>query len=122
MSEELGTARALLHQAELDTEVATRFRSALLGARHGAVALLATRRPRRSGLPDAADDLWPLLARVAPGYAEWASWFGFAEGIRRVSERQADDLVRDLRIFLDQVTLELTMARRQPVTPQADHG
>ena len=52
---------------------------------------------------------WVLLAEVAPELAEWASFFAAGAGkraaaeagsTRAVSEREADDLVRDADRFL----------------------
>ena len=67
--------------------------SALVGAPRG----LVRRRP-----------IWEVLPRVMPELSEWASYFEAIDPKRRVvaagasalvSEREADDLVRDARAF-----------------------
>ena len=67
---------------------------------------------------------WVLLAEVAPELAEWASFFaaGAAKraaaesGSRRaVSEREADDLVRDADRFLALVETSLGLVEHAPI-------
>ena len=67
---------------------------------------------------------WVLLAEVAPELAEWASFFaaGAAKraaaesGSRRaVSEREADDLVRDADRFLALVETSLGLVEHLPI-------
>lgn len=86
--------------------MATRVQACLLAARHGAAALLASRRV----VPPVAEptELWTRLAAELPSFAEWASYFAVLEGQRRWSERQADDLLRDLGVFLDLVDQQLS--------------
>ena len=107
----LGAARDELRAAQSATEPGERFRCAHLGALRAAAAVLALRaRPRRTARPT---DAWTLLASVAPEYAEWAAFFGaqsatrtaIEAGVRgRVSQRDADDLVRQADLFLALVT------------------
>ena len=79
-------------------------------------ALRADRRPaRRPGRPGPAParrpqkNAWVLLAEVAPELGEWAAFFSAgaakraaaeAGSTRAVTEREADDLVRDADRFL----------------------
>jgi hypothetical protein len=74
----------------------------------GAAAVLAARtRPEPARRrPRSA---WVLLGQVAPELGEWATFFAAGAGkraaaeaglSRAVTEREADDLVRDVRAFL----------------------
>jgi hypothetical protein len=85
-----------------------RYATAHLAALRAAAAVLAARtRPEGSGRrPRSA---WVLLGQVAPELGEWATFFaaGAAKraaaeaGLSRaVTEREADDLVRDVGAFL----------------------
>jgi hypothetical protein len=85
-----------------------RYATAHLGALRGAAAVLAARtrpEPPRRRLRSA----WVLLGQVAPELGEWATFFaaGAAKraaaeaGLSRaVTEREADDLIRDVGTFL----------------------
>ncbi len=98
-----------LSEAVTATEVPTRYACAHVAALRAAAALLAARaapvatrrRPQRNA--------WVLLAEVAPELGEWAQFFAAgaakraaaeAGSTRAVSEREADDLVRDADRFL----------------------
>ena len=111
-------ARQLLDQAHRGLAEAAaaadpreRYATAHLGALRGAAAVLAARtRPESSRRrPRSA---WVLLGQVAPELGEWATFFAAGAGkraaaeaglSRAVTEREADDLVRDVRGFLDVV-------------------
>lgn len=107
----LGAARDELRSAQAADEPAERFRSAHLGALRAAAAVLALRaRSKRASRPT---DAWTLLASVAPEYGEWAAFFAahsatrsaVEAGVRgRVSQRDADDMVRQADLFLALVT------------------
>lgn len=107
----LGAARDELRAAQAEDDPAERFRSAHLGALRAAAAVLALRaRAKRSSRPT---DAWTLLASVAPEYGEWAAFFAahsatrsaIEAGVRgRVSQRDADDMVRQADLFLALVT------------------
>jgi hypothetical protein len=67
-----------------------------------------------------------LLAEVAPELGEWAAFFSAgaakraaaeAGSQRAVTEREADDLVRDADRFLGVVEESLGMTRHVPVEP-----
>ncbi|NLH68975.1 MAG: hypothetical protein GX454_02155 [Brooklawnia sp.] len=91
--------------------VGMRVQACLLAARHGADALLAGHRAVHPVAQPA--ELWTMLAVELPSFAEWASYFAVLEGRYRLNDRQADDLLRDLGVFLDLVDQQLS--RRSPV-------
>jgi hypothetical protein len=107
----LGAARDELRNAQTEDDPAERFRAAHLGALRAAAAVLALRaRSKRASRPT---DAWTLLASVAPEYGEWAAFFAahsatrsaVEAGVRgRVSQRDADDMVRQADLFLALVT------------------
>lgn len=107
----LEAARDELRAAQDARQPAERFRSAHLGALRAAAAVLALRaRSRRTSRPT---DAWTLLSSVAPEYAEWAAFFAAHSSTRsavdagvrgRVSQRDADDMVRQADLFLALVT------------------
>ncbi|MCL2543534.1 MAG: SAV_6107 family HEPN domain-containing protein [Nocardioidaceae bacterium] len=98
-----------LSEAVAARDVATRYACAHVSALRAAAALLAARarpEPRRRRPQRNA---WVLLADVAPEMAEWARFFASgaakraaaeAGSHRAVTEREADDLVRDADRFL----------------------
>ena len=89
-------------------DVPTRYACAHVAALCAAAALLAARaRPAPRGRRQ--KNAWVLLAEVAPELTEWASFFAAGAGkraaaeaglSRAVTEREADDLVRDVGAFL----------------------
>lgn len=99
-----------LHEAIGSTDVPTRYACAHVAALRAAAALLAARaRPASGRRRNAQKNAWVLLAQVAPELAEWASFFAGgaakraaaeAGSTRAVTEREADDLVRDADQFL----------------------
>jgi hypothetical protein len=97
-------------------DVPTRYACAHVAALRAAAALLAARArpaaPRRRQQRNA----WVLLAEVAPELEEWARFFAAgaakraaaeAGSTRAVTEREADDLVRDADRFLGVVESSL---------------
>ena len=113
---DLVLARSLVLSAELAPTLLARWQSCLLAARHGSHALLTARRGPRpiSG----ATELWGWLAAEVPAMAEWAAYFALIEARPQLSERQVDDLSRDLDLFLALVDQQL--ARRQEA--RVGHG
>lgn len=102
-----------------------RYATAHLGALRGAAAVLAARTRPESGRrrPRSA---WVLLGQVAPELEEWATFFaaGAAKraaaeaGLSRaVTEREADDLVRDVQAFLAVIEGCLAHPVPQPARP-----
>ena len=121
----LARAAASLQEAMTTSEIPMRYACAHVAALRATAALLAARAtptltPRRGRQQKNA---WVLLAEIAPELSEWASFFaaGAAKraaaetGSRRaVTEREADDLVRDADRFLGLVEESLGMARHVP--------
>ena len=121
-----GSARELLAASATDTldDPEARYARAHLAALRAAAAVLAARarpRSRRGGVRSA----WVLLAEVAPELGEWAAFFAAGAGKRAaaeaglrgvVSEREADDLVREAESFLAVVARVLGVAH-QPALP-----
>jgi hypothetical protein len=104
----LDQARAALTEAAGCTDARRRYATAHLGALRGAAAVLAARTRPASGRrrPRSA---WVLLEQVAPELGEWAGFFAAGAAKRAaaeaglshaVTEREADDLVRDVGGFL----------------------
>ncbi|MBS43173.1 MAG: chromosome segregation protein SMC [Nocardioides sp.] len=105
----LGRAAESLAEAVAATDVPTRYACAHVAALRAAAALLAARARPAPVRGRRQTNAWVLLAEVAPELAEWASFFAAGAGKRAaaeagsttaVSEREADDLVRDADRFL----------------------
>lgn len=114
---------ASLREAMLAPDVPSRYAHAHVAALQAAAALLAARaHPAPPSKRRRQKNAWVLLAEVAPEFAEWASFFasGAAKraaaeaGSRRaVTEREADDLVRDADRFLALVEESLGLVQHQ---------
>lgn len=101
-----------LDEAVQATDAPSRYAAAHVAALRAAAALLAARaRPAvaTAGRRRPQRNAWVLLAEVAPEFGEWASFFAAgaakraaaeAGSTRAVTEREADDLVRDADRFL----------------------
>ena len=124
----LERAAASLREAMATPEVPMRYAGAHVSALRATAALLAARATptvRRPGRGRAAQkNAWVLLAEVAPELSEWAAFFsaGAAKraaaesgSVRAVTEREADDLVRDADRFLGLVEESLGMTRHVPL-------
>jgi hypothetical protein len=105
----LGRAAESLSEAIAATEVPTRYACAHVAALRAAAALLAARARPESSRRRSQRNAWALLAEVAPELEEWARFFAAgsakraaaeAGSTRAVTEREADDLVRDADRFL----------------------
>jgi hypothetical protein len=106
----LGSAARGLLEAYATPDPARRYATAHLAALRAAAAVLAARaHPVRRG--GRIRSVWTLLPAVAPQMQEWAAFFA-ANAARRaaaeaglpvVSQREADDLLRDAESFLAQV-------------------
>ncbi len=106
----LGSAARGLLEAYATPDPARRYATAHLAALRAAAAVLAARAHpvRRSGR---IRSVWALLPVVAPQMQEWATFFdanaakraAADAGLPVVSQREADDLVRDAEAFLVQV-------------------
>ncbi len=105
----LGRAAESLSEAIAATEVPTRYACAHVAALRAAAALLAARASPEPARRRSQRNAWVLLAEVAPELEEWARFFAAgatkraaaeAGSTRAVTEREADDLVRDADRFL----------------------
>ena len=105
----LGQASRALTEAEACTDDhRRRYATAHLAALRAAAAVLAAR-TRPEGGRRRPRSAWDLLERIAPELGEWAGFFAAGAGKRAaaeaglssaVTEREADDLVRDAGAFL----------------------
>ena len=122
-----GSARELLAAGAPDTvdDPEARYARAHLAALRAAAAVLAARAKPRSRRSSGVRSAWVLLAEVAPELGEWAAFFAAGAGKRAaaeaglrgvVSEREADDLVREAESFLAVVARVLGVAH-QPALP-----
>jgi hypothetical protein len=104
-------ARAGVAEAQRETAPAQRYATAYLAALRAAAAMLALRgRPHRGrARPTSA---WVLLTSLAPEFTEWAVYFAASSATRaaiqagvtrNVTQRAADDLVREAAHFTDLV-------------------
>ncbi|MXG90822.1 SAV_6107 family HEPN domain-containing protein [Nocardioides flavescens] len=119
----LSRAAESLSEAMAADEVTTRYACAHVSALRAAAALLAARaRPSTSGRRP-QKNAWVLLAEVAPELGEWAAFFAAgaskraaaeAGSTRSVTEREADDLVRDADRFLAVVEQSLGLVPHAP--------
>jgi hypothetical protein len=118
-----GSARELLAAGSAD-DPETRYAHAHLAALRAAAAVLAARAQPRGRRSSRVRSAWVLLAEVAPELAEWAAFFAAGAGKRAaaeaglrgvVSEREADDLLRDVETFLALVARILGVTRQLPL-------
>ena len=122
----LARAAESLSEAMTATEVSSRYAHAHVAALRAAAALLAARARPATGRRRQQKNAWVLLAEVAPELAEWAGFFAAgaakraaaeAGSTRAVTEREADDLVRDADRFLAVVEQSLGLAPHVPQLP-----
>ena len=100
--------RALAEAESCTDDPRRRYATAHLAALRAAAAVLAAR-TRPEGGRRRPRSAWVLLGQVAPELAEWAAFFAAGAGkraaaeaglSRAVTEREADDLLRDAGAFL----------------------
>lgn len=124
----LARAAESLSEAMAATEVPTRYACAHVAALRAAAALLAARAHPEPARRRPQRNAWVLLAEVAPELAEWARFFAAgaakraaaeAGSTRAVSEREADDLVRDADRFLAVVERSLGLVPHSAAQPRA---
>ena len=105
----LSRAATSLQEAITAPDVPTRYACAHVAALRAAAALLAARARPAATRRRQQRNAWVLLAEVAPELEEWARFFAAGAGkraaaeagsTRAVTEREADDLVRDAGAFL----------------------
>lgn len=113
-----------LSEAVRAPDVATRYACAHVAALRASAALLAARAQPAVARRRQQRNAWVLLTEVAPELAEWARFFAAgaakraaaeAGSTRAVSEREADDLVRDADRFLAVVEQSLGLTPHDPV-------
>lgn len=102
------SARTIV-EASVIADPSIRYVTAHVGALRAAAAVLAARAipQKRSRIANT----WTLLTRVAPELSEWAVFFASSSHIRsaaeagtqRITDRLADDLVRDAQVFREAV-------------------
>jgi len=122
----LERSAASLREAITSSDPGMRYVHAHVSALRATAALLAARArpalPGRRSRPQR--NAWVLLAQVAPELTEWATFFSAgaakraaaeAGSSRAVTEREADDLVRDADRFLAVVEESLGLSRHLPV-------
>ena len=111
-------------------DVPTRYACAHVAALRAAAALLAARARPAPARRRRQKNAWVLLAEVAPELAEWATFFAAgaakraaaeAGSTRAVTEREADDLVRDADRFLAVVEQALGLAPHVAPLPAVRH-
>lgn len=118
----LDAARRGLADAAAAVDPAERYATAHLSALRSAAAVLAARARPADGGRRRPTSAWALLSAVAPELSEWAAYF--AAGARKrqvaeagvrsaVTEREADDLVRDAETFLAVVEETVRQPRRR---------
>ena len=113
-----------LSEAIATSDIATRYACAHVAALRAAAALLAARARPTPTRRRPQKNAWVLLAEVAPELGEWATFFAGgaakraaaeAGSTRAVSEREADDLVRDADRFLGVVESALGLVPHAPL-------
>ncbi|GAB6984729.1 SAV_6107 family HEPN domain-containing protein [Nocardioides pyridinolyticus] len=124
----LARAAESLSEAIAAREVPARYACAHVAALRAAAALLAARATPTPARRRPQKNAWVLLAEVAPELTEWAQFFAGgaskraaaeAGSTRAVSEREADDLVRDADRFLAVVERSLGLVPHEAVADRA---
>jgi hypothetical protein len=122
----LERAERALAGARVETHADRRYVSAHVAALRATAAVLSVRaRPQSLRRQSNA---WVLLERVAPELAEWAAFFAAgatkraaaeAGHVRAVTDRDADDLVRDVEQFLRVVERLVGLPERLDLSTEA---
>ena len=116
----LTAAQRGIAEAVIAETPAERYARAHLSALRSAAAMLAARaQPAKSR--SRLRSVWSVLPAVAPELAEWATFFAASAtkraaaeaGMPVVTQREADDLLRDAETFHDQVCALLHIDRQQ---------
>lgn len=116
-----------LAEATAARDVPTRYACAHVAALRAAAALLAARARPTTSRGRRQKNAWVLLAEVAPELGEWATFFSAgaakraaaeAGSTRAVTEREADDLVRDADRFLAVVEQSLGLVPHPTAQPR----
>lgn len=113
-----------LREAITSTDVPERYALAHVSALQATAALLAVRARPATGRARRQRNAWVLLSQVAPEFEEWAQFFAAgaakraaaeAGSTRAVTEREADDLVRDADHYLALIETSLGLTHHVPV-------
>ena len=122
----LGQAHRGLAEATGSPDAGWRYATAHLAALRAAAAVLAARtQPDADAGRRRPRSAWVLITRVAPELGEWAAFFAAgaakraaaeAGSTRAVTEREADDLVRDADRFLAVVEQSLGLVPHPPIS------
>ena len=113
-----------LRMAITSSDVPERYALAHVSALQATAALLAVRARPATGRQRRQRNAWVLLEQVAPEFAEWARFFAAGAGkraaaeagsTRAVTEREADDLVRDADHYLSLIEAALGLTAHVPV-------
>jgi hypothetical protein len=116
----LAAAQRGLVEATYAETADERYVGAHLSALRSAAAVLAARaQPAKSRAR--LRSVWSVLPAVAPEFTEWAQFFAASAakrsaaeaGLRVVTQREADDLLRDAETFHDQVCTLLHIDRQR---------
>jgi hypothetical protein len=119
----LERAAESLREAIVSTDVPQRYALAHVAALRATAAVLAARATPMVSTRRRQKNAWVLLTEVAPEFAEWAVFFSSgaqkraaaeAGSRRAVTEREADDLVRDADHFLALVESSLGLTSHAP--------
>jgi hypothetical protein len=119
----LERAAESLREAITSTGAPERYAHAHVSALRATAALLAARAQPMPSRRTRQKNAWVLLAEVAPELGEWAAFFAAGAGKRAaaeagsrraVTEREADDLVRDADRFLALVETSLGLTEHLP--------
>jgi len=120
----LERAAESLREAITSTTTPERYAHAHVSALRATAALLAARAQPSPSRRRPQKNAWVLLAEVAPELSEWASFFASGAGKRAaaeagsrraVTDREADDLVRDADRFLALVETSLGLTEHVPI-------
>ena len=112
-----------LREAIICADVPQRYALAHVAALRATAALLAARAQPLPAARRRQKNAWVLLTEVAPEFKEWAAFFSSgaqkrtaaeAGSRRAVTEREADDLVRDADRFLALVETSLGLTSHAP--------
>jgi hypothetical protein len=119
----LERAAESLREAITSAGTPERYAHAHVSALRATAALLAARAQPAAPARRRQKNAWVLLAEVAPEFGEWAAFFASGAGKRAaaeagsrraVTEREADDLVRDADRFLALVETSLGLTEHLP--------
>jgi hypothetical protein len=108
----VASARRSLTEAVIASTPCERYAAAHLAALRAAAAVLAARSKPSAKRRRRVRSVWLVLPEIAAEFTEWAAFFAVGArkraaaeaGVPCVTDREADDLVRDADAFLARVT------------------